>query len=192
MKKIFFIVCLMATMDNVAQGEKSSNEAEHSVGINYGSLRVQTVSEDRVLRSAFGITYFYPLHQYVRVGASLLLADDDQSKSKVIVFDENYTWLTPMVEATTSWFFRYSASFGPSLIMSNSEWTFEDQVHSESRTQFGYVMAGRIDYSPHPICDVGLFLTYNQRITDDKSDWMWGVQGTFNISALAPAKKGKS
>jgi|GEM_PF-1941696 len=192
MKKHLAIICACIATSSAALGLQSIDQAQHSASVSYGTLRVQTVSEDRILRSAFGINYFYPLFKNLRGGLSILFANDDQPKSQVIVFDENYTWIAPTIEATKAWFFRYSVGFGPAFVISDSNFVYESEVLSESRSQIGYVLSGRIDYSPHQICDLGLFATYNQRLTDNKSDWMWGFQGTFNISALQNSNKGKS
>jgi hypothetical protein len=157
---------------------------DQSIRFGVNSIAVQGPALDRITRTGYAVEYLFPITDGLRIGGLIQLAPDTEAKSKRLDVAENTTSFGPSLELSYPFLFRYALQVVPTYIISNTEITLDSQSESLSHSQFGLMAVGRIQYVIHPIVEAGLFAGVLSRFSDEKTDWLYGLEIAVNITAF--------
>jgi hypothetical protein len=152
--------------------------------LNYSNIAFQSPAMSREMRSSFGMEYLHPIGNDLRVGVLAQFLFDSEIKTKRLNVTEDVYWFAPTAEISFPRMFRFALQVAPTYVLSSSTIELDNATESVSDSQIGLLGIGRIEYVIHPTVETGLFGGYHLRLSDEKSDLIFGAQLAINLSAF--------
>jgi hypothetical protein len=188
--KLSFACSLLLLAGSRLDAIEADSAQEMTARLNYSNIATQSPAMSRNMRSSFGMEYLHPIGQDLRVGVLAQFMFDNEVKTRRLDVAENIYWFAPTVEISYPRLFRFALQAAPTYVVSSTTIELDSATESVSHSQLGLLGIGRIEYVIHPLAETGVFGGYHLRLSDEKSDLIFGVQLAINLSAFGRSTGG--
>jgi len=188
--KFFVPVVLCLVSHTELRAIEADSAQDMTARLNYSNIASQGPALNRDMRSSFGLEYLHPVRQDLRVGFLAQFMFDNEVKSRRLNVNEDFYWFAPTVEISFPRLFRFALQVAPTYVISSTSIELDTTTESASHSQIGLLAIGRVEYVIHPTVETGLFGGYHLRLSDEKSDLIFGVQLAINLTAFGRSTGG--